>query len=104
MADAKYKRVILKLSGEALSGEQKFGLDFVIVDSAQMAQTRRTYGLAANPFRLFPRVIVSMAWLSSVRAQRLFRDVLADYGRTVSFDPATGIMTIKAINRPPKDM
>lgn len=60
----------------------KFGLDFVIVTSATLADVRRTHGLAANPFRLFPRVIVSMAWLSSVRAQRLLRDVYADSDRT----------------------
>jgi superfamily II DNA or RNA helicase len=63
---------------------EKFGLDFVIVDSERIAQTRRTFGLAANPFRLFPRVIVSMAWLPSVRAQRLLRDVLADAGKANS--------------------
>jgi len=62
----------------------RFGLDFVIVDSGEMAQARRTYGLAANPFRLFPRVIVSMAWLPGVRAQRLLRDVLADTTTTNS--------------------
>lgn len=62
----------------------RFGLDFHIVDSAQLAQARRTFGLAANPFRLFPRVIVSMSWLPSVRAQRLLRDVLADVGRSNS--------------------
>ena len=28
MADCKYKRVMLKLSGEALAGENGFGLDF----------------------------------------------------------------------------
>ena len=60
---------------------EKFGLDFVIVDSALMAQVRRTHGLAANPFRLFPRLIVSMAWLPSVRAQRLLRDVYAEAGQ-----------------------
>ena len=70
---------------------EKFGLDFVIVDSALMAQVRRTHGLAANPFRLFPRVIVSMAWLPSVRAQRLLRDVYAEVarpgsGRRFAFD------------------
>ena len=63
---------------------EKFGLDFVIVDSDLMAQVRRTHGLAANPFRLFPRVIVSMSWLPTARAQRLLRDVLADVGRTNS--------------------
>jgi superfamily II DNA or RNA helicase len=62
----------------------KFGLDFVIVDSALMAQVRRSHGLAANPFRLFPRVIISMAWLPSPRAQRLMRDVLADTRHTAS--------------------
>ncbi|MDJ0466852.1 DISARM system SNF2-like helicase DrmD [Streptomyces sp. H27-C3] len=57
---------------------EKFGLDFVIVNSELMAKVRRTHGLNANPFRLFPRVIVSMAWLPSIRAQRLLRDVMAD--------------------------
>lgn len=60
---------------------EKFGLEFVIVDSARMAADRRTYGLAANPLRLHPRVIVSMAWLPGVRAQRLLREVLANAER-----------------------
>jgi superfamily II DNA or RNA helicase len=53
----------------------KFGLDFTIVNSELMAQVRRTHGLHANPFLMFPRVIVSMAWLPQVRAQRLLRNV-----------------------------
>jgi superfamily II DNA or RNA helicase len=57
---------------------EKFGLDFVIVNSDLMAQVRRAHGLNANPFRLFPRVIVSMSWLPTVRAQRLLRAVYAD--------------------------
>ncbi|MGV1007205.1 MAG: DISARM system SNF2-like helicase DrmD [Dermatophilaceae bacterium] len=63
---------------------EKFGLEFVVVDSELMAQVRRTHGLAANPFRLFPRTIVSMAWLPSARAQRLLRDVFGDVGRVNS--------------------
>jgi hypothetical protein len=39
----------------------KFGLQFVIVNSELMAQVRRSHGLHANPFQLYPRVIVSMA-------------------------------------------
>lgn len=54
---------------------EKFGLDFVIVNSERMAEVRRTHGLHANPFTIFPRVIVSMAWLASNRAQRMLRDV-----------------------------
>lgn len=60
---------------------EKFGLDFVIVNSETLANTRRQYGLGSNPFRLFPRVIVSMAWVPSIRAQRLFEEVYADAGR-----------------------
>ncbi|MCZ2826683.1 MULTISPECIES: DISARM system SNF2-like helicase DrmD [unclassified Modestobacter] len=60
---------------------EKFGLDFTIVDSELMAEIRRSHGLHANPFTLFPRVIVSMAWLPQSRAQRLLRDV---YSRTAN--------------------
>jgi superfamily II DNA or RNA helicase len=55
----------------------KFGLDFVIINSERLREVRRSYGLHANPFLLFPRVIVSMAWLPGVRAQRMLRDVYA---------------------------
>jgi len=57
---------------------EKFGLDFVIVNSELMAQVRRSHGLNANPFRLFQRLIVSMSWLPSLRAQRLLREVYAE--------------------------
>ncbi|MDN5764998.1 MAG: DISARM system SNF2-like helicase DrmD [Humibacillus sp.] len=60
---------------------EKFGLDFVIVNSERRAEVRRTHGLAANPFRLFPRVIVSMAWLPTPAAQRLLRSVYDGVGR-----------------------
>lgn len=63
---------------------EKFGLEFVIVNSELLSQVRRSHGLAANPLLLFPRVIVSMAWLPGVRAQRLLRGVLADVGKTNS--------------------
>ncbi|MGH3803147.1 MAG: SNF2-related protein, partial [Pseudonocardiaceae bacterium] len=63
---------------------EKFGLDFVIVNSELMARVRRSHGLNANPFRLFPRVIVSMSWLPTLRAQRLLRDVFADVRDTAT--------------------
>lgn len=70
---------------------EKFGLEFTIVNSELIAQVRRTHGLHANPFQLFPRVIVSMAWLPQVRAQRLLRDVYSQAnnpktGRRYAFD------------------
>jgi superfamily II DNA or RNA helicase len=60
---------------------EKFGLEFVIVNSELRADVRRSHGLNANPFRLFPRVIVSMAWLPTPRAQRLLREVYAGVGQ-----------------------
>lgn len=69
----------------------KFGLEFTIVNSELMAQVRRTHGLHANPFLMFPRVIVSMAWLPQVRAQRLLRDIYSQAtspksGKRYAFD------------------
>ena len=66
---------------------EKFGLHFEIVNSDLMARVLRSHGPHANPFRLFPRVIVSMAWLPGLRAQRLLRDVYADANDTASGAP-----------------
>lgn len=57
--------------------DQKFGLHFEVVNSETMKQVRRTHGIHANPFTLFPRIIVSMAWLPGQRAQRQLRDAFA---------------------------
>ena len=56
-----------------------------------MAEVRRSHGLHANPFLLYPQVIVSMAWLPKVRAQRLLRGVYAQTsspksGKRFAFD------------------
>lgn len=50
---------------------EKFGLHFEVVSSESMREVRRRYGVHANPFVLFPRVIVSMSWLPTPRAQRM---------------------------------
>jgi hypothetical protein len=54
---------------------EKFGLDFTIVDSAQLNQLRRTHGSAANPFRVYPLTIVSLSWLRGAKAERLLHEV-----------------------------
>ena len=59
----------------------KFGLEFKIVNSETMKEVRRTHGVHANPFTLFPRIIVSMAWLPGPRAQRQLRDALLTKSR-----------------------
>lgn len=53
---------------------EKFGLDFTIINSETMREVRRSHGVHANPFTLFPRIIVSMSWLPGARAQRQLRD------------------------------
>lgn len=55
----------------------KFGLDFEIINSETMKTFRRTFGVHANPFRVYPRVIVSMSWLPSPRAERMLEEVYA---------------------------
>jgi superfamily II DNA or RNA helicase len=63
---------------------EKFGLDFTVVDSELLRQLRRTHGLAANPFRVYPFTIVSMAWLRGARCQRLLDEVLDDGERELT--------------------
>lgn len=58
--------------------QEKFGLDFTVVNSETMKDVRRSHGVHANPFTLFPRIIVSMAWLPGQRAQRQLRDAFAN--------------------------
>ncbi|WP_431218528.1 DISARM system SNF2-like helicase DrmD [Leifsonia xyli] len=55
----------------------KFGLQFEIVNLETMKEFRRKFGVHANPFRIYPRVIVSMSWLPSPRAERMLEEVYA---------------------------
>jgi superfamily II DNA or RNA helicase len=54
----------------------RFGLEFRIVDAEMLRELRRSRGLAANPFKSYPRLIVSIDWLKRPKAMRLLRDVL----------------------------
>ncbi|WP_306369523.1 DISARM system SNF2-like helicase DrmD [Nocardiopsis sp. CC223A] len=56
--------------------QEKFGLDFTVVDSECAARVRREYGSAANPFNVYPLTIVSLPWLRGAKAQRLLDEVL----------------------------
>lgn len=59
----------------------KFGLDFVIVDSKLFAELRRKRGLQVNPWTHFPRLITSVDFLKRERPLRLFKDVLPAPGQ-----------------------
>jgi len=54
----------------------KFGLQFQILDTAQLRELRRSHGLEANPFAIYPRSIISLQWLRSPRVQRMLDEVL----------------------------
>ncbi|MGI8677383.1 MAG: DISARM system SNF2-like helicase DrmD [Jatrophihabitans sp.] len=54
----------------------RFGLDFTVLDAGALKALRRSHGLEANPFQVFPRTIVSLPWLRTPRVQRLLDEVL----------------------------
>ena len=56
--------------------QEKFGLAFTVLDAAALKALRRSHGLEANPFSVFPRTIVSLPWLRTPRVQRLLDEVL----------------------------
>jgi superfamily II DNA or RNA helicase len=60
---------------------EKFGLDFTILDTAALRELHRTHGLEANPFAVFPRMVISMQWLRTPRVQRLLDEVLTPQTR-----------------------
>jgi superfamily II DNA or RNA helicase len=59
----------------------KFGLDFRVLDTAALRDLRRTHGLEANPFAVYPRVVISLQWLRTPRVQRLLDEVLTPQTR-----------------------
>ncbi len=65
--------------------EAKFGLEFTILDTAQLRELRRTHGLEANPFAVYPRTIISLQWLRTPRVQRLLDEVLTPESRFPGF-------------------
>ena len=65
--------------------ESKFGLRFQILDTAQLRELRRSHGLEANPFTVYPRTIISLQWLRTPRVQRMLDEVLTPETRFPGF-------------------
>ncbi|WP_422449527.1 MULTISPECIES: DISARM system SNF2-like helicase DrmD [unclassified Endozoicomonas] len=64
--------------------QEKFGLEFKIVDSNYVRDIRRKLGIHANPWTSFPRLITSMHWAKSGEGLRTMKDILpphAEYPR-----------------------
>jgi len=56
--------------------QEKFGLEFRIVDTEYIKKLRRERGINANPWTSFPRLITSMDWIKQGEGLRLLKDVL----------------------------
>lgn len=56
--------------------QEKFGLEFRIVDTQFLKNLRREQGIHANPWTCYPRLITSMDWVKAGEALRLLKDVL----------------------------
>lgn len=56
--------------------QEKFGLEFRVVDTEYVKRLRRERGLHANPWTSFPRLITSMDWAKQGEGLRLLRDAL----------------------------
>ena len=58
----------------------KFGLEFLIIDSEALRELRRRRGLHVNPWTYFPRLITSIDFLKRDRPMRMMRDALPGPG------------------------
>ena len=56
--------------------QEKFGLEFRIVDTEYVRMLRRERGLQTNPWTSYPRLITSMDWIKSGEGLRLLKDIL----------------------------
>lgn len=55
---------------------EKFGLAFEVIDADKIRELRRRRGVGADPFRHFPRAIVSFDWLKDGRPLEMLRATL----------------------------
>ena len=56
--------------------QEKFGLEFRIIDTEYIRLLRRERGLQSNPWTSYPRLITSMDWIKSGEGLRLLKDIL----------------------------
>jgi len=56
--------------------QEKFGLEFRIVDTEFVKRLRRERGIHVNPWTSYPRLVTSMDWMKSGEGFRLLKDVL----------------------------
>jgi len=55
--------------------QEKFGLDFRVIDRDSYAQLRREFGPTINPWATYPRIVTSLDYLKSEQPRRLFEQL-----------------------------
>ena len=56
--------------------QEKFGLEFRVVDTEYIRRLRRERGIHVNPWTSYPRLVTSMDWMKTGEGFRLLKDVL----------------------------
>jgi len=56
--------------------QEKFGLEFKIINTDYIKKLRRERGIHANPWTSFPRLIASQDWMKTGEGLRLLREIL----------------------------
>lgn len=67
--------------------QEKFGLEFRIVDRDAIEDMRREYGPTINPWASFPRLITSMDYLKREQPRRLFEELLHNHQTSKAIKP-----------------
>ena len=66
--------------------QEKFGLDFKIIDREELLGLRREYGINANPFTSHPRLIISMDYLKKEQVKQLFKSSTTSHSQLKRWD------------------
>lgn len=86
-----------------MRGASRARMKAKIAGGAQMFEVQGSSNSAM--WQIGQRNVASVkAMLQKFSIHIMVQDVLLDYGRTVYFDPSTGIMTVKAVNKPTKEL
>jgi len=54
--------------------KEKFNIDFTVLDSDQIFEMQRTLGMDANPWKVYPRIIISMDYLKQPDVLEKFKN------------------------------
>ena len=86
-------------------GSSRARIKAKIAGGAQMFGTPSSGDPANEMWQIGQRNVAAVTtMLQRLNIPIIAKDVLANYGRTVLFDPATGIMTVKSLNKTLKEL